>query len=164
MSKKFKVLNTIIDYDTLLKMYPKITFPNEDIIKQSDLPTEITLYDKSKMTLDELKTAKKAEVAAARYEYEVSGININGIIIRTDRESQALITGAALEATQDSEYSLTWKAANGFAVLKAAQIIYIAKQVRSHVENAFIREAQIVKEIDSAASPSELECVDTSFK
>ena len=49
-------------------------------------------------TLDDLKSQKKAEIAAARYERETAGVEINGITIDTGRDSQALITGAALAA------------------------------------------------------------------
>ncbi|WP_152550714.1 DUF4376 domain-containing protein, partial [Synergistes jonesii] len=88
-------------------------------------------------TLDELKAKKRAEMAAARYAAEISGITLSGAVIRTDRESQALITGAALAASHDENYSVTWKAKNGFVTLTAAQIIAVAQAVRAHVEACF---------------------------
>ena len=48
-------------------------------------------------TLEELKSRKLADIAAARYAQETGGLALNGMTIRTDRESQALITGAALQ-------------------------------------------------------------------
>ena len=110
-------------------------------------------------TLEELKAAKSAEIAAARYAEEISGIMLAGAQIRTDRESQALITGAALAATNDEDYTVTWKAANGFVTLTAEQIIAAAQAVRAHVEACFEREAELQDEIDAAVFPEAVAAV-----
>lgn len=108
-------------------------------------------------TLDELKGAKRAEMAAARYAAEISGVTLSGAVIRTDRESQALITGAALAASHDENYSVTWKAKNGFVTLTAAQIIAVAQAVRAHVEACFDREAELQTAIEAAESAEALD-------
>ena len=108
-------------------------------------------------TLDELKGMKRAEMAAARYAAEISGITLSGAVIRTDRESQALITGAALAASHDENYSVTWKAKNGFVTLTAAQIIAVAQAVRAHVEACFDREAELQTAIEAAESAEALD-------
>lgn len=108
-------------------------------------------------TLDELKGMKRAEMAAARYAAEISGITLSGATIRTDRESQALITGAALAASHDENYSVTWKAKNGFVTLTAAQIIAVAQAVRAHVEACFDREAELQTAIEAAESAEALD-------
>lgn len=110
-------------------------------------------------TLDELKAAKSKEIAAARYAAEIAGISFAGAAIRTDRESQALITGAALAAINDAETSVTWKAANGFITLSAAQIIAVAQAVRDHVEACFNQEAELQAEIDAAVSAEEVSAI-----
>ena len=107
-------------------------------------------------TRDELKAAKRAEIAAARYAAEISGITLNDVSIRTDRESQALITGAALAASHDENYSVTWKAKNGFVTLTAAQIIAVAQAARQHVQSSFDREAALQAAIDAAETEAEL--------
>lgn len=109
-------------------------------------------------TLDELKAAKRAEIAAARYAAEIAGIALNGALIRTDRESQALITGAALAASQseDETYSVTWKAKSGFVTLSAAQVIAVAQAVRQHVQSSFDREAELQTAIEAAETEEEL--------
>lgn len=107
-------------------------------------------------TLDELKAKKRAEMAAARYAAEISGITLSGAVIRTDRESQALITGAALAASHDENYSVTWKAKNGFVTLNSAQIIAVAQAVRAHVEACFDREAELQTAIEAAETEEEL--------
>ncbi|OFB60465.1 hypothetical protein JS73_03890 [Synergistes jonesii] len=107
--------------------------------------------------MDELKAKKRAEMAAARYAAEISGITLSGAVIRTDRESQALITGAALAASHDENYSVTWKAKNGFVTLTAAQIIAVAQAVRAHVEACFDREAELQTAIEAAESAEALD-------
>ena len=110
-------------------------------------------------TLEELKTRKKNEIAAARYEAETSGVTVEGAVIDTDRESQSLITGAALAATLDESYSLNWKTADGFISLTAPQIIAVAQAVRAHVQSCFDREAALNEQIDAANSKEELEAI-----
>jgi len=95
---------------------------------------------------------KKAEIAQARYNAEIAGING----IRTDRESQSLITGAALKAMQDSTYTCMWKGVDGFVELTAPQILAIADAVRAHVQGCFDREAELLPLIEAAESPEEL--------
>ena len=65
--------------------------------------------------LETAKAAKRAEIASVRFEAETAGIDG----IRTDRESQSLITGAALKAMQDSTYTCKWKGVDGFVELTA---------------------------------------------
>ncbi len=106
------------------------------------------------------KAAKKAVIAAARYAAEIAGVTVSGATIRTDRESQALITGAALKATQDAEYTCTWKAESGFVSLNAATIIAVADAVRAHVQACFDAEAAKCVLIDAAATVAEVEAIE----
>lgn len=108
-------------------------------------------------TLDELKAQKKAEIASARYAAETAGTTVNGVLIDTGRDSQALITGAALAAMLDSEYSLNWKTANGFIHLSAPEIIAVAQTVRAHVQACFDREAELCALVDAAKTKEELD-------
>lgn len=107
------------------------------------------------ISLEALKEIKKYEIATARYEAEIAGVNG----IRTDRESQSLITGAALKASMDSTYSCRWKTEAGFVTLTAAQIIAVADAVRAHVQSCFDREAELLPLIEAAASEVELESI-----
>jgi hypothetical protein len=113
----------------------------------SDAPDEIVLQD--------ARERKKAEIAAARFEAETAGIDG----IKTDRESQALITGAALKAIQDNTYTCKWKGIDGFVELTAQQIIAVADAVRQHVQSCFDREAELCGLIDKAKTPGDLEVI-----
>ena len=106
--------------------------------------------------LEEAKEKKRNEIASARYEAECAGTEVNGMTIKTDRESQALITGAALQAIVDYDYECRWKTSDGFVHLSAEQIKYIAQLVRSHVQSCFDREAELCGLIDKAETPDEL--------
>jgi len=105
--------------------------------------------------LEAAKERKRSEIAAARYEAEAAGIDG----IKTDRESQALITGAALKAMQDEKYSCRWKTESGFVELSALQISAVADAVRTHVQGCFDREAELLPFIEAATSPEELEAI-----
>ena len=110
-------------------------------------------------TLDELKAQKKAEIAVARYAREIAGTTVNGITIDTGRDSQALITGAALAAMLDENYSLNWKTPSGFIHLVAPEIIAVAQAVRAHVQESFDREGELVALIDAAQTKDELNAI-----
>lgn len=114
-------------------------------------------------TLAEMKEAKKAELALARYRAEVSGTEFGGVHIKTDRQSQSLITGAALAASQDPEYSVVWKAEGGFVTLTAEQIIAAAQAVRAHVEACFAREAELSSAVDAAKSAKAVRAIEWSL-
>jgi hypothetical protein len=83
-------------------------------------------------------------ISTRRYKSETSGITVNTMPIATDRDSQGLITGAAVAALLDSDYSLNWKTSAGFVELSAVQILSLASAVRAHVQASFDREAQLL--------------------
>lgn len=110
-------------------------------------------------TLSVAKARKLRELAAARYASEVAGVTVNGATVRTDRESQAMITGAALAAVQDANYTCKWKTEDGFVTLTAAQIIAVATAVRAHVQAQFDREAELIVQVNVAATVEAVEAI-----
>ena len=95
-------------------------------------------------------------IADRRYIEETSGITINGVKIDTGRDSQALITGAALSAMLDSSYLCTWKTVSGPVQLSAAQLLAIAKAVRAHVQACFDREADLLAAVADGSITGEM--------
>jgi len=83
-------------------------------------------------------------IAARRWQAETGGISLNGMHIDTGRDSQALITGATVQAMLDPNYSLRWKTVAGFVDLTAEQIIGVATAARAHVQACFNREAELL--------------------
>ncbi|MBQ9526902.1 MAG: DUF4376 domain-containing protein [Fretibacterium sp.] len=110
-------------------------------------------------TLNELKRAKLAEIANARYRAEGEGIAIQGVSVFSDRESQAMITGAALQATLDPEYVCKWKTTDGFVTLDAGMLLGIAQAVREHVQSCFDREAELAAMVEAATTAEEVAAV-----
>ena len=110
-------------------------------------------------TFEDLRNRKYREIATARYNAEIAGVTVNGVSIKTDRESQGLITGAALKAMQDNTYTCRWKGIDGFVELTAPQIIAIADAVRAHVQACFDREAELLPLIEAATSQEELDAI-----
>jgi hypothetical protein len=101
----------------------------------------------------EVKEAKKAEITQSRFEAETAGI----YGIKTDRESQALLTGAVLQAVIDPTYSLSWKTIDGtFVSLSAEEIMTVGRTVREYVQSQFNKEEALCGMIDSAATIEEV--------
>jgi hypothetical protein len=110
-------------------------------------------------TLAEAKEAKLAEIAAARFGEETGGVVFQNITIDTSRESQGLITGAALQATIDSAYVCRWKTPSGFVELTSAMILAVAVAVRVHVQACFDREAELILKVEAATSVDEVSAI-----
>ena len=111
-------------------------------------------------TFEDLKVRKYREIAQARYNAEIAGVTINGVLIKTDRETQAVLTAACLQAYIDSGYSLNWKTGDGtFVSLPAEQIMAFGIAVRAHVQSCFDHEAELLPLIEAATTEAELEAI-----
>lgn len=132
-----------------------------DRLAQSNMPTLIgpMEYEDAADELACAKAKKKAELAAARYAAEIAGVKAGKLTIRTDRESQALITGAALQAMDNPDYSCQWKTEGGFVTLDAQTILDVARAVRAYVQSCFDREAAKGAEVDAAKTKADLEAI-----
>ena len=113
----------------------------------------------TELTFSQQKDVARARVAHARWAAETGGCTVQGMAMRTDRESQAMITGAALKALQDAEYTCSWKADSGFVELAAPQVLAIADAVREHVQAQFDHERALLAIIDAAGTLEDLEAV-----
>ena len=107
-----------------------------------------------------LKDRLKAKLADVRYQHEVGGVTINGALVKTDRESQATITGAYARASVNPATTVSWKADNGFVVIDAAEIMFFGDAVFSHVQGCFDRERHFNELIDAAETVDTLTGID----
>ena len=109
----------------------------------TDLATgEVTTIDLPPLTLDELMQARLTELASQRWLRETGGIVVQGMPIKTDRESQGLLTSAYVMATRDPDFTVRWKIENGlFVEISAALIIMAGDAVTMHVQACFDNEA-----------------------
>lgn len=105
----------------------------------------------------------RARAADRRYLAMVAGIEIGTTRIATDDTAQSRLTGAALTASLDPAYELTWKGMDGaFVTLSAAEIMAVAAAVRAHVQACFDREAALVAEISTSLDPLSVD-IDTGW-
>ena len=95
-------------------------------------------------------------IAARRWLAETSGTTVDGMPIDTGRDSQGLITGAALAAMLDPAYSVRWKTVAGFVDLTAQQIIGVASAVRTFVQASFDREAELLGAVADGSITAEM--------
>ena len=107
-----------------------------------------------------LKDRLKSKLADVRYQHEVGGVTINGALVKTDRESQATITGAYARASVNPATTVSWKADNGFVVIDAAEIMFFGDAVFSHVQGCFDRERHFNELIDAAETVDTLTGID----
>ena len=101
-------------------------------------------------TLEEIKTAKLAELAAARYTEEIGGIVVGVITIATDRESQAMLTGAYVSLKQGLMQSVNWKGDDGWVTAMLTEIEPIAQAVGQHIQACFTKESQLAAQVAAA--------------
>lgn len=96
-------------------------------------------------------------VANERWKRQTSGVEINGIQFHTDRESVSVLTDAGLWAIQDSNYTVRWKAQNGWVDLSASLIVSAATAVNGYVQACYARESEIVDAVINNNANIELE-------
>jgi hypothetical protein len=139
------------------------TFTGRGYINIITAPEDCVIGDAMMELGDTLKlaqAAKLAEIAAARWKAETDGITVNDMTIDTSRESQALVTGAALAATLDPDYTCQWKTASGFVTLNAAAVVAVAQAVRAHVQACFDREAALAAVVEAAETVEEVQAIE----
>lgn len=90
--------------------------------------------------LEARKTLRLLALAAERYAVETGGIEVLGIAVRTDRASQAMLTGALAAIQSGAVASVDWKGGDGWHALTAEQISAVAQAVTQHVQQCFSAE------------------------
>lgn len=105
------------------------------------------------VTLASTKANKLAELADWRWRLETAGLRIGGSSIRTDRESQALITGAYISLKDGLVPSVDWKAEGGsWVTLTLAEVAPIAQAVTQHVQACFSAEKALAAQIEACTT------------
>lgn len=125
---------------------PMKTVPVENGVPQIEAPA---------MTLQEYAAAK-------RWEKETGGLEVNGAIIDTTRDSQNMITGAYNYAQANPSKPVSFKAASGWVQLSAAEVIEIALAVGDHVQALFDLESTLADQI-AAGIITTIEQIDAAF-
>lgn len=84
------------------------------------------------------------EIAESRYALETGGVLFAGSVINTERDSQAMLSGALLCVTRNPATIINWKGDGGVWVqLNKEAVEAIADAVSNHVQACF--SAELVK-------------------
>ena len=111
---------------------------------------------RSEENLPQLKLLLLNRLAEVRYEHETGGVSVGGALVKTDRESQATITGAYARALSDPSVTVAWKAGNGFVTLDSAAILLFGTAVFHHVQGCFAREKAFAEQVELCADVAAL--------
>ena len=110
------------------------------------------------------RTDLKAWIAQRRWEEETGGVEVASVPIRTDRESQAMITGALTLAALNPSAVFPWKTETGFVQLTVQQLQGVAAAVGSHVQECFAREAQLIALVEASDPAADRQILKTAIE
>ena len=108
---------------------------------------------KKASTLKAVKDEKLSEIADARWENEVGGIEYEGLKVYTDRDSQAKYTGAIVAYDAVHVLPAAWKCEDGWLPINTIEdLIGLAMAVQQHVQNCYLREGALQQAIAAAST------------
>lgn len=90
--------------------------------------------------LADVRAAKLAALAGYRWRIETQGITLGPARIKTDRESQALLTGAWCACQLNPALLIDWKGEDGWVQIDAVTVSALAAAVSAHVQGCFTAE------------------------
>jgi hypothetical protein len=93
--------------------------------------------------------AEREDIPRQRFEMETSGVEFNGYLLKTDRDSQQLLDSTINAIRRGLVVSVDWKCANGWMVMDATNIDAIEILVLTHIQTAFAWEKATVAAIDA---------------
>jgi hypothetical protein len=112
------------------------------------------------ISLDDYKKLKLEELAAKRYEFETSGLDLGGTKIDTSRSSQAILTAAYISLKNNLIQSVDWKDESGtFVTLSLAEIEVLSTAVSVHVQQAFTKEKDLTALVLAAGTKAEVDTI-----
>lgn len=103
-------------------------------------------------------------LADHRFSVEASGVEVAGVKIKTDRESQGLISRAFVSLTNDLVPDIDFKAVSAWERIDKANIQPVAKAVAAHVRACFRGERVVQELIEGADTLAEILAVDVTAR
>ncbi len=91
-------------------------------------------------TIEETRSGKLNALAAYRFQRETAGITLNGAVIRTDRESQAMIAGAKNYSDLTPGILIDWKSEGGWIQIDRQALLAVGQAVGAYVQACFSQE------------------------
>lgn len=143
--------------EQIVRMYEPVAYWREQDAQLAEVAVgtsgSIAAPEPEPVTLATVKRDKLAELAEFRYAKETSGVVFGGARIRTDRESQATVTGAYASIRDGILQSIDFKAANGvWVTLGLPEITAVAQAVAAHVQSCFTQEKVLTDQINAATT------------
>lgn len=153
--------------EAIIEMYSPVRFweEREAVVVPPEVGAAGTVAppEPPPVTLESAKEQKRGEIAQWRYTKETRGVSLDGVLVKTDRESQAAINRAYSAMKDGLITSVDWKAADGgFVVLGLSEITAIAQAVAAHVQGCFTKEKTLVEQVNEAATIAEVQAIDPS--
>lgn len=108
------------------------------------------VYQIGNKSLDAIAYKIKQDATDARFKKEIAGVDVNGMSIPTDRQSQSLITGTRLKSDNDNSRSFNWKGSNGWITLDRTAVVALSDAVFDYVEGCFDIEHNLHNAVDDA--------------
>lgn len=99
---------------------------------------------------------KLNELAGYRFKVEVSGIDLNGMTIKTDRESQSQINNTFSSMKNGLVETTDWKTKDGWIIIGQDELEPIARAVAIHVKKCFGTEKIVSEKLESITDWEEL--------
>ena len=144
------VINEGYDATTQIRStLPELVFDNDT----QRITATYTITDKS---LETVKREHKERITESRYEEEISGIEVDGQAIETDRISQTRIAQAHALIQLDPSTTIDWKSGDGWIVLDSEIITQIALMIGKHVQGCFSKEMVLHNQIDESETIEEV--------
>ena len=110
--------------------------------------------------IDGAKAFVRDHLASKRYDFEVDGIDVNGLAVRTDRFTVERVYQARFLAKEDPGFDTDWKLGDGtFLTIDATTIISISDAVTAHLKEVFTKEKTANTSIDASTTLAELQAI-----
>lgn len=96
-----------------------------------------------------LKPRLKAHLAELRFNTVDAGFDLNGIRVLCDTRTTAYLTALRLEAQENPNFTVQWKAPTGFVTLTSPLILAVTQAARQFVQKCFDAEAAVLPDIEN---------------
>lgn len=119
-------------------------------------------WDVIELPLEERRAALRVELARIRWEHETGGIEVGGLTVPTDRETQAIVD-RMVKAYADGDLTgaISFKRGDGdWVTIDEASARLIKKFGAQHVQACFKRECEIDGLIADAPDQAALDAID----
>ena len=134
---------------------------SDDVAHETHEWDGVAVVPRQPRTLADAAAEKLAALSALRFQKETAGVAVSGATVKTDRHSQAALTGAYTSLKNGLVPGIDWKAAGGVWVsLTLAQVEPMAQAVAAHVQACFTAERAHAEAIAALATVEAVDAYD----